>query len=153
MASWKRHFPDKTKVQIKQAWLQGTPGKNQKTHQWPKLIQYVSVVVLNYCTTKATDQAFLKTLYVKKSQAIWLGNQIFGSKLKNQPVKLLEMTESIYYFKGSLLILLGKPTHNAYLTFGIPFGMPRSTWCKLMNLSMINHKQKINFRPDLILEI
>ena len=102
---------------------------------------------------KSNGSSLSKDTLCEKSQAIWLGNQILGPKLKNQPVKLLEMTESIYYFKGSLLILLGKPTHNAYLTIGIPFGMPRSTWCKLMNLSMINHKQKINFRPDLILEI
>ena len=114
--------PDKTSLTSRDTWKESENPSVTKTYS----VAFTHGVELLH--NKSNGSSLSKDTLCKKSQAIWLCNQILGPKLKNQPVKLLEMTESIYYFKGSLLILLGKPTHNAYLTLGIPFGMPRSTW-------------------------
>ena len=49
------------------------------------------------------NQAFLEMVYVKESSNL-IGQKIFGLKLKNQAVELLEMNESICCFQGSLPI-------------------------------------------------
>ena len=42
-------------------------------------------------------------IFLEKNQAIWLAKRIFGSKLKNQTVKLLKMTESTYFYKCRII--------------------------------------------------
>ena len=101
---------------------------------------------------KSRDQAVLG-IFIWKNQAIWLAKRILGSKLKNQNVKLLEMT--IFFFfrclptcKKSALYLKSLLTYckfnnrNYFLHAQVCLATPISlNWIKKMYLWMLNHIQ------------
>ena len=80
---------------------------------------------------KSRDQAVLG-MFIWKNQAIWLAKRILGSKLKNQNVKLLEMT--IFFFfrcyphAKNQHYISSHSWHIANLIIGITFCMPRCAW-------------------------
>ena len=55
--------------------------------------------ILNY--RHSGDEAILEIFYVKGSSNL-IGKENVGAKLMSKIVKLLEMTESIFYFCGYL---------------------------------------------------
>ena len=103
---------------FQQAWIQGTPAENSKTHQWSKLLHLVSSMMLNrHAKMKSKDHVILEVL-IYKDQAIWLTESILGSKFKIQTIKLLQITEWICYFYGCLPICIKSASYlNSVLTY------------------------------------
>lgn len=104
---------------FQQAWIQGTPAENSKTHQW---YQNFFIWFHPWCWTvmqkmKSKDHVILEVL-IYKDQAIWLTESILGSKFKIQTIKLLQITESICYFYVCLPICIKSASYlNSVLSY------------------------------------
>ena len=86
---WYPH-KDWQKCGDKQAWHQETAAKNLETHQWLKLIQFISIIMLKWGARKMKpkDPAILEIFKgIKKSEC----ERILWSRLKNQAVETTEL--------------------------------------------------------------